>query len=280
VVGLQLSLSPVGIWLSNWRYDILEHIALYLLGVLTALVVQQYSWALLLTVVPLAIVYISLQRSVYLRRQTKEAIEALADVVDMRDPYTFSHSKRVADYAFELARALRLPPAEIETITSAARVHDLGKVGIVEAVLNKPGGLNDAEWEQMRQHPVKGAQIVSRFPYYAEGRELIEHHHERMDGGGYPAGVRAEELSIGARIIAVADSLDAMTSDRVYRKALPLEVVRQEFEKGAGTQWDASVVERLLDMLPGAQTGGEPAPVFAELAARLAGDDQSASVPA
>jgi len=274
-VGLQMGMSPIGVWLANWRYDILEHVALYLLGVLTALVVQHYSWALLLTAVPLGIAYVSLQRSVHLRLQTKEAVEALADIVDMRDPYTFAHSKRVADYAFELARAMKLPPQEVETITSAARVHDLGKVGITDAVLNKPGGLDDKEWEAMRQHPRMGAQIISRFPYYTEGRELIEHHHERIDGRGYPAGVSGEELSIGARIIAVADALDAMTSDRPYRKALPLDVVRREFKKGAGTQWDAQVVEQLLKMLPDQQVSKDTPPVFIELAERLARDKES-----
>ena len=274
VVGIQEGMSPLGIWLANWRYDILEHVALYLLGVLTALVVQHYFWALLLTAVPLAIVYVSLQRSFYLRLQTKDALAALADVVDERDPYTFAHSKRVAVFTDLLARAMKLTPQEVELITSAARVHDLGKVGVHEEVLNKPGSLNQDEWEKMRQHPLKGAQIVSSFPAYTEGRELIEHHHERIDGDGYPSGIAGEGLSIGARIIAVADALDAMTSDRVYRKALPLDVVRQEFENGAGTQWDKQAVEQLLKILPDGQiTEDTPLP-FVELYNRLTGDEQ------
>jgi len=271
-VGLQRGMNPLGVWLSSWRYDISEHVALYLLGMLTALLVQHYSWALWLMALPLAIVYISLQRSVHLRLQTKEAIEALADVVDMRDPYTFAHSKRVAEYAYELARAMKLSPPEVELITSAARVHDLGKVGIVEAVLNKPGKLDERQWEEMRRHPQIGAQIVSRFPYYAEGRELILHHHERMDGRGYPDRVGAEQLSMGAKIIAAADALDAMTSDRPYRKALPMDVVRKEFEEGSGAQWDARVVEQLLSMLPNGRITKDMSPPFAELAGRLTGD--------
>jgi len=274
-VGLQQGMNPVGVWLANWRYDILEHTALYLFGVLVALVVQHYAWALLLTILPLVIVYISLERSVYLRFQTKEAIEALADIVDMRDPYTFAHSKRVAGYAYELARGMKLLPQQVELITSAARVHDLGKVGIGEDVLNKPGRLDEQQWEKMRQHPRMGAQIVSRFPYYADGREFIEHHHERMDGGGYPDGIHAQELSIGARIIAVADALDAMTSDRPYRKALSLDAARREFEKGAGTQWDAQVVMQLLAMLPDGQISEDTPLAFAELATRLAGEEEA-----
>jgi HD-GYP domain-containing protein (c-di-GMP phosphodiesterase class II) len=271
-VGLQRGMNPLGVWLSSWRYDISEHVALYLLGILTALLAQDYSWALWLMAVPLAIVYISLQRSVHLRVQTKEAIEALADIVDMRDPYTFAHSKRVAEYAYELARAMKLSPQEVELIASAARVHDLGKVGIVEAVLNNAGKLDERQWKEMRRHPQMGAQIVNRFPYYAEGRELILHHHERMDGCGYPDGVSAEQLSMGTKIIAAADALDAMTSDRPYRKALPMDVVRQEFEKGSGTQWDARVVEQLLGMLPNGRAIKDMPPPFAELAARLGGD--------
>jgi putative nucleotidyltransferase with HDIG domain len=270
-VGLQRGMNPLGVWLASWRYDILEHVALYLLGMLTALLVQHYYWALWLTAVPLGIVYISLQRSVHLRLQTKEAIEALADIVDMRDPSTFAHSKRVAEYAYELARTMKLSPQEVELITSAARVHDLGKVGIGE-MLAKPGKLDEREWEQMRRHPHMGAQIVSRFPYYAEGGELILHHHERMDGQGYPDRLGAEQLSMGTRIIAVADALDAMTSDRPYRGALPMDVVRKEFERGSGTQWDERMVEQLLGMLPNGQVTKDTPQPFAELAARLAGD--------
>jgi HD-GYP domain-containing protein (c-di-GMP phosphodiesterase class II) len=274
-VGLQLDMHPIGVWLANWRYDISEHAALYLLGMLTALVVHHYSWALLLTVLPLGIVYISLQRSVHLRLQTKEALEALADVVDMRDPYTFAHSKRVAEYAYELAKAMKLPPQEVELIASAARVHDLGKVGITEAVLNKPGRLDEQQWEQMRQHSHKGAQIVGRFPYYTDGRELILHHHERMDGRGYPDGVGGEQLSIGARIIAVADALDAMTTDRPYRKTLPLDVVLGEFKKGSGSQWDARVVEQLLSMLSGGHVSEDTPQPFVELATHLTENGRS-----
>jgi len=275
-VGLQQGMNPVGVWLANWGHDILEQVALYLFGVLMVLVVRPYPWALMLTALPLAIVYVSLQRSVHLRFQTKEAIEALADVVDMRDPHTFAHSKRVAQYAYELASRMKLSPGQLELITSAARVHDLGKVGIVDGVLGKKGELSESQWAKMRQHPRMGAQILSRFPYYAEGRELIEHHHERVDGGGYPDGIPARQLSIGARIIAVADALDAMTSDRPYRKALSLGAARREFRSGAGAQWDAEVVRQLLDILPDGQVTEDIPPAFVELAARMAVGSETA----
>jgi putative nucleotidyltransferase with HDIG domain len=182
----------------------------------------------------------------------------MADVVDRRDPYTFQHSQSVADHAVRTARRLQLPDKEVELIRLAARVHDLGKIAVPDEVLHKQGRLTDAEFELMKKHPATGAEILAKFPEYKRGRELVLAHHERMDGLGYPRGLAGAAIALGARIIAVADSWDAMTSDRPYRKALAAEVALGELLRGRGTQWDPEVVDAFAETLPGAVPEDEP----------------------
>lgn len=231
---------------SNWTRAFKEDLALLLLGILTAMVVEVQAWALALTVVPVVLVYIALRNSLRLELLTLEAVEQMADVIDRRDPYTAGHSRRVADLAEKIAMAMGLPMEEVQAVRAAARVHDLGKIAIDASILNKPTRLTDEEWQAMRQHPVIGAEIIARFPEFARGADYVRYHHERWDGKGYPFGLRGEEIPLGARIIAVADTFDAMTTDRPYRKALTLDVVVEEFKRGAGVQWDADVVEAFL----------------------------------
>jgi len=125
----------------------------------------------------------------------------------------------------------------------AARVHDVGKIGIRDAVLLKPGRLSDDEYAHIKEHPDIGARLTARFPDFARGTRYIRHHHERWDGGGYPSGLRGKEIPLGARIIAVADTYDAMTSTRVYREGLEDELVRQEMARVTGSQLDQEIVE-------------------------------------
>ena len=246
-----------------WQGAIKEEVALYLLGLLTVLVVQVHPWGLLLTTIPVALVYLSLRNSLRLQVLTRDAVEKMADVIDRRDPYTAGHSIRVADLAARIAIEMGLPWEEVETIRAAARVHDLGKIEIDSIVLNKPGRLDDREWELMRRHPIVGAEIISRFPEFARGADYIRYHHERWDGKGYPYGLKGEEIPLGARIIAVADSYDAMTTDRPYRRALSRDVVVAELKRGAGVQWDPRVVAAFLRVLgeEESQSGTDAIPV-------------------
>ena len=249
VVALQTQRSLMRVWVTYNSYDLPQHAALYVMGPLAALVAQISSWALCLMVIPVALIYISFRNNALLRFQTKEAVEALADTIDMRDPYTFQHSQRVARYARELAVKMGLSEDVVDTIESAARVHDLGKIGVDTSILTKPAALSEDEWEMIRKHPEMGASIVGRFPFFRSGQELILHHHERYDGRGYPQGIEGDAIPVGARIIAVADAFDAMTSDRPYRRALPLSTVLQELEQHKGTQWDPQVTEALTGIL-------------------------------
>ena len=248
-VALQLGQRPLVGWWLRHRVDVPHHVALFLLGTLPALTARDHPWTVALLAVPVGIVHVALRDMVRLRRQTREAVEALADLVDLRDPYTHGHSQRVAYYSGLLAERLGLPPEEVELVRTAARVHDIGKIAVSDRVLLKPGRLDEAEWREMQRHPEVGAEILARFPDFRAGQEYVRAHHERPDGRGYARGLRAGQIPLGAAIIAVADSFDAMTSDRPYRAALPLEVALEEFRRHRGTQWDARVVDALFDLV-------------------------------
>jgi len=244
--------NPLELWAEIAASDLKQTTALYVAGYLLALLSVGRPWLALVMMVPIAAIQLALTRSVQLMEQTIDAVEAMADVVDRRDPYTFQHSQSVADHSVRTARRLGLPDREVEVIRLAARVHDLGKIAIPDEVLHKAGRLTAAEFELMKKHPETGAEILAKFPAYRHGRELVLAHHERIDGLGYPRGLAGAAIALGARIIAVADSWDAMTSDRPYRKALEAEVALGELLRGRGTQWDASVVDAFAESLPGA----------------------------
>jgi putative nucleotidyltransferase with HDIG domain len=242
VVALREKRDVWYVWTDMFRQAAPQYLALILLGVLTAMVYGYAWWAIALIALPVVIVYHSLNTSQALRVQTKEAIEALADTMDSRDPYTFRHSQRVAQYAEKIAIQLGLPPEEVDLIRSSARIHDLGKMGIDDQMLRKPGPLTVEERSEFQGHSAIGAEIVQRFPQYKDGRKLILYHHERYDGSGYPEGLEGDQIPLGARIIAVADAYDAMTSDRPYRKALSPDAACDELSANGRTQFDPVVV--------------------------------------
>lgn len=249
MVALQMGLALLPAWRHGLALAGVEEIAQVALGLLAAAIVDVHPWALPLLVLPALVVYRALERHVQLRQQTLAAVEGLAAIVDLRDRYTAEHSRRVADVARELAIALDLSPEEVERIERAARMHDVGKILVDPEVLAKAGRLDATEWEQVRRHPVTGAEILGRFPQLALATRYVRHHHERIDGGGYPDGLRGEAIPLGARIIAVADALDAMTTARPYRPALASQAVLAEFVRQRGCQWDERVVTALLELV-------------------------------
>jgi putative nucleotidyltransferase with HDIG domain len=173
------------------------------------------------------------------------ALEALSATVDARDTYTAGHSRRVRDYSVALGAELGLSDAELETLGQAALLHDIGKIAVPDSVLLKEGALDQLEWLAMKSHPDAGARIIERLGYLDEVVPVIRHHHERPDGHGYPDGLVGEEIPLGARIIHVADALDAMTTQRVYRDARTVEEAMAELRRGAGTDFADSCVEAL-----------------------------------
>jgi putative nucleotidyltransferase with HDIG domain len=173
----------------------------------------------------------------------------MAQVVDDRDSSTFHHSERVASYAVSLAGELSLDQSLIELIEQAASVHDLGKIGVPDRVLLKPGPLTTDERATMWLHTQIGARILSQFHLFRSGAEIVLHHHEAFDGSGYPHGLAGDAIPLGARVVAVADAFDAMTSDRPYRRALSVDEAVERFRIGSGRQWDPVVVSAMLRLL-------------------------------
>lgn len=173
----------------------------------------------------------------------------LVNVIDAKDSYTRGHSERVTRLAVLLAERLGLSKEQINTLEKAAQLHDIGKIGIPEAVLNKPGALTNEEFEEVKTHSPLGEKICSPLKTLQPLLDIIRHHHERYDGKGYPDGLKGEEISIEARIIAVVDSYDAMASDRPYRERLSKEAIINNIKKGSGSQWDKNVAEAFLRIL-------------------------------
>lgn len=176
-----------------------------------------------------------------------EFVECITSALDARDPYTGKHSERVSDMACMISEFMGLLEEEIQEIHIAGHLHDIGKIGIPDRVLLKEGRLDDEEWKLMKKHPEIGADILSKSSHFARLAAIILHHHERWDGKGYPFGAKGTEIPLGARIIAVCDSIDAMASKRAYRDALPLEVCKEEIEKNVGIMYDPEVARLALD---------------------------------
>jgi HD-GYP domain-containing protein (c-di-GMP phosphodiesterase class II) len=249
VVALQLKRRPLERWWEVHRRDVPYETALYLLGALAAVSVGDEPLALLLFAVPMGAMLLSLRETARVREQTRNAILELADLIDLRDPYTHGHSQRVAALAERLARRMKLETTQIALIRDAARVHDIGKIGTNDIVLLKPGPLDAAERLEMQRHVQIGYRLLSHIPEFFEGAELVLAHHERHDGKGYPRGLQGDELPLEVSVISVADSYDAMTTDRPYRRGLPWEAVRAELMRGRGTQWRERAVEAFVEMI-------------------------------
>jgi putative nucleotidyltransferase with HDIG domain len=173
-------------------------------------------------------------------------LEALGDALDLKDSETEGHSKRVTAYTIALARAMGVPPSEIKIIARGAFLHDIGKMAIPDEILRKPGKLTPEEQEVMRDHCTRGYHILRKIPFLSEAAAIVYTHQEHYDGNGYPSRLRGEEIPLGARIFAVADAMDAITSDRPYRRARSFDAAREEILRCAGTQFDPKVVDVFL----------------------------------
>lgn len=193
------------------------------------------------------------------------SLEALSATVDARDEYTAGHSRRVRDISLAVGREMGLSDQDLEALGQAALLHDIGKIGIPDAILLKPDRLTRTEWLVMKNHAEEGAQIIERLGFLAEIVPAIRHHHERFDGQGYPAGLSGDAIPRSARIIHVADSIDAMTSDRVYRTALPSEVLISKLRAGAGTDFCPECVAAACTVLDARARTQVALPAFSAL---------------
>lgn len=214
-----------------------------LVALLGALAIDENSWALPLFAAAVITTYYTFKNIKEVKYETLRLLEDMADTVDLRDIYTGGHSRRVAELVRRTLIQLEIYGPEATLIETAARLHDIGKIGIPDDILKKPGKLSPEETAVMQTHSEQGAKLISKYRDFGRGALILRHHHESWNGHGYPSHLKGYEIPFGSRVIAVADSFDAMNSDRPYRKALSAELSIQILVEGRGKQWDPDVVD-------------------------------------
>jgi len=264
VLGLSDGKSPLKVWVEHFRWLAAHYLVMAMLGLFFALAYIAFDiWGIAAFLAPLMIMryaqkqYVdqTVQNVAALRKVNEELAHAneeiqmindellmtLASAIDARDPYVYGHSARVAEYAISIARELNLPPERVELIRRAALLHDVGKIGLPEHVLNKRGDLTEEEYEIMKQHTLAADDILGVCHQLQNLVPIVRAHHERWDGAGYPHQLAEEDIPLEARILALADAVEAMASDRTYHRARPSEEISSEVEANAGTQFDPNV---------------------------------------
>lgn len=255
-VHLLQGVPSSSIWRDHFAGVLPTQFALGLVGVAMAQVVAVPGvayWGLLLFVVPLLAARSTYRRYAEVNQAYADTVRSLVAAIEAKDAYTKGHSVRVAEYCVDIGRQLGLSEQAVGRIEYAALLHDLGKVGITHGILSKPGKLTDAEYDEIKQHPDIGAHIIESVPYLEDLVPVVRHHHERVDGKGYAHCLAGGQIPLAARIMAVADAYDAMTSKRPYRDALPRQVARAEIVAGSGTQFDDAIVAAFLVVLDSAE---------------------------
>ncbi|HOP70194.1 MAG TPA: HD-GYP domain-containing protein [Bacillota bacterium] len=249
-LAFQLRTSFASIWRRNIAWMLPNMFALFPVGALMVLVVQQTSpLVLVFFYLPLLVTRVSLQKYIDLWDTYSEMAAALSIALDARDSYTHGHSVRVSKYSYKLAKRLGLSDDEAELIKYVGLLHDVGKVGMSDSLLKKEGQFTYDEYEMMKKHSEIGADIIKVMKFLGKGEQWVRHHHERWDGTGFPAGLKGEEIPLGARIIACADAFDAMTTDRPYKEKMSFEEAKRELLECSGTQFDPKVVEAMIQII-------------------------------
>jgi putative nucleotidyltransferase with HDIG domain len=249
IIALESSRNPLHIWRQNYMWNFFHILAFLPVGAVIALLYHNSGvWTIALFIIPLFLARYSFQLYLDMRETHINTVAALTSAIDASDPFTHGHSYRVSRYALKIAREMGMSSKQLETLEYAALLHDIGKIAIQNDVLLKVGPLTDEEWKALRSHPDIGADIVEQLKFLREAVDVIRCHHERPDGSGYPRGMRGDEIPVMAKILNVVDAFDAMTSDRPYRKALPLERVLDELETYKGKQFDTEVADLMLGL--------------------------------
>ncbi len=247
-------------WLLNFRWAAPHYLALMPLGILIAVVYDSVGVpGVLLFFIPLLIARYSFQRYNDLRGIYLSTITALVRALEQKDPYTRGHSDRVKTYALAVAKELHLPADQVERLEYVALLHDVGKIGIRDTIWMKEGRLDQAEYEEIKRHPVVGAEIIGQIQMLGHDVEIVRHHHEWFNGSGYPDGKAGKDIPLGARILAVVDAFDAMTTERPYKPAYSYQEAVEELNRFAGRQFDPEVVGAFLatvkEVIPSSKQG-------------------------
>jgi putative nucleotidyltransferase with HDIG domain len=250
VIALQSDKSPFHIWKQNYMWTFFHIVAFLPLAAIITLVYIAFGWwTILLFLVPIFLARYSFKLYIEMKEAHINTVAALTSAIDASDPFTHGHSYRVSRYALRVGRAMGLSARDLEILEYGALLHDIGKIAIQHDILLKNGKLTDREFLTLKQHPTIGADIVENLKFLREAAVLVRYHHEQPNGRGYPEGLKGDEIPIGARIILVVDAFDAMTSDRPYRKGLPVERVVEQFEKYRGEQFDLEITNIALELI-------------------------------
>lgn len=248
-IALHRRVPLAAVWHASISWTLATHVALGFVGLAIAMIVAAEPLGFLLFVFPLAVARQLYQRYIGLKDAYLDTVRSLVAAIEAKDPYTRGHSERVAIHAVALGRAAGIPDRQLERLEFAALLHDLGKIGIRSSILGKPAQLDPWEVREIRHHPEIGARILERVPYLSDIVPGVLAHHERFDGGGYSIGLRGDNVPLEARILAVADSYDAMTTERPYRAALDSSAATAELRLGAGGQFDSRLVGCFLPLV-------------------------------
>jgi len=252
-ISINEGINFANVWIFNFAWLIPFQLFLAAMAIAIAFLYNISPFTLLFTSLPLMIAQYTYLLRVKERRALLNSILQIVKIMEAKDVYTAGHSVRVAEYSDKIARQMKLNEYDSELLVNLANLHDLGKVQIDLSVLNKPGGLNESDWEEVKKHPLVGYNIVKEITFLKSEASAILHHHERMDGKGYPDGLKGDEISLYAKILMVADSYDAMTTDRPYRLALTMQEAIDELKSNSGTQFDPKVCSIMVELLEGEQ---------------------------
>ncbi len=250
VISLDSGMSVSKVYRINIKEVIPSYLAEAPMGFIMAIIYVQIGiLGILLFFFPLLLARQSFELYTRMRKMYLDTIRTLAATIDAKDPYTHGHSERVSQLAVQLAKKLDFVETEIEYLEYAAILHDIGKIGIADSILGKKDRLTEQEYNKIKEHPVIGASIIGSIEFLQKCSKTILHHHERYDGGGYPQGIKGEEIPRTARLLAVVDAYDAMNSDRPYRKKLSENNILEELERESGKQFDPVITKTFISLL-------------------------------
>lgn len=244
LMSILLKEKMVQIWKGSFYGMLINIILVSLLGIVLAFSYNSYGLGgLLLFFIPLLLARYTFKLYIDMRKNYFETMNVLVRAIEASDPYTSGHSIRVSAYSEAIAKQVGLPQGKIDLIKSAALLHDIGKIGIDKNILHKNGKLEKNEFDEIKSHPSIGATIIADLSYLANISDIIKHHHERNDGKGYPDGLTHDNITLETSILTIADSFDAMTTNRPYRHALSLDTALDEIKINAGTQFNPDIVD-------------------------------------
>jgi len=249
-ISISEGINLGNVWVFNFAWLVPFQLFLAAMAIAISFLYIQYSpFTLLFTSLPLMIAQYTYLLRVKERRALLASILQIVKIMEAKDPYTAGHSMRVAEYSEKIARKMKMNEYDTELLVNLANLHDLGKIQVDLSVLNKPGNFTKSDWEEVKKHPRIGYNIVKEITFLQSEASAILHHHERMDGKGYPSGLKGDELSPFAKILIAADSYDAMTTDRPYRRALTSNEAIMELRNNSGTQFDPKIAGIMIEII-------------------------------